>query len=592
MILIQVSDMHIKKNSNIPEIKKIIEEMVKSVKNYMDNNDDIDNNDNKEIIFCVLGDIIDRGKSEAFSTATKIFEIIRNCFKKNEFFPDYSFSFEFVPGNHDLVGRKKAFKLKKFDEFIRGFQSSPDNYEYSSKNFFLRPHGRIDLLLLNSATEECKYGKINFEAFNEIKKPTIIITHHTLMSLYDTDNSAIRRGNAVLEEIRKKNIIAMLHGHTHCYVSTDVGLKSKYIIGVGPFLKEVEVSDVNKQFNIFYIKGSTIIEVKNFTYQTGADSKFTSSMEPTRPRQNNFSGSSIKGIYDDVVTATGDIGIIRNLRMHLYCKYETFKEEIIDNFNKNIQQAKEWQEPKVNPKWYFNHGEHMHCKDKDGLDYIIEELKKKPHSSKAIIPLINLKYVIKYTNDNKKYLPSLINIQFAFGDKENSSTLFATIYLRSLEVAEFLKINLCEVYNMCEKIIKENIRDIKTIDLNIFAFRAICDPGFGCFMKAELDTEEIIFKLHDYIKEKKTDEIVSLLKEKKELKESKINLKGLYILRNTLKYENNFNPSVLESIEKLIHATKELKRKRNNFAYNEVNKEQKEKDRCFDELIEEFKNNE
>jgi hypothetical protein len=597
--LIQVSDMHIKNDTDIPKIKVIIEKMVESIKKYIDDSDDKDKDDKEEIIFCVLGDIIDRGKSNAFSKAKEIFKIIKEYFKDG--FPNSPFSFEFVPGNHDLVGCKKVCRLVKFDEFIQEFQSPP-HYGYSSGNFFIREHGNINLLLLNSAIENCEYGKIDFKAFKEeFKKPTIIITHHALMSMYDSDNSAIRKGNDILKEIQKNNIIAMLHGHAHGYFYTDVGLTGKCIIGVGPFLKEVEVPDVYKQFNIFDIRGSSIFEIKNFTYRADPIGEFLSSMEPTRPRQNNFSGSSIREVYNDVVTATKDIGIIRNLRMHLNCKYDVFKEDINKHFKEYIEQAQEWQADQVNEKWYFNHGVRMQCKDKgkykDGLDYIIKELMKKPLSSRAIIPLMNLDDVIDYASDDNKYLPSLINIQFAFG-KKNPSTLFATIYMRSLEAANFLRINLCEVYNMCERITKE-LRDIEKIDLNIFAFRTVYKPHFGCFKKAELDRmgmERTRYnKLLSIIQKKNINEIVKLLEEKRNLGETKIIVNGISALKDAIEYEENakiYTPRVSELIEKLLDAINKLKDKRSNYSVNEVDKEEKKVNKCLDELIEEFKKNE
>jgi len=605
MKLIQVSDMHIKSDTDISQIRGIIDKMVESLKDYI--------GDKEEIVFCILGDIIDKGNSDAFSKVKIIIEMIKECFINS--FPASPFSFEFVPGNHDLVGcdhldendEKKTFlcphagnrkpcNFNKFDEFISEFQTSP--YKYSTRNFFIRKYKDIDLLLLNSATEKCEYGKIDFDAFNEeFKKPTIIITHHALMSLYDSDSSAIRKGNAVLEKIRKNNVIAMLHGHAHGYFCTDVGLTDKCIVGVGPFLKEIPVLDVAKQFNIFDIRGSSIFEIKNFTYRVDDGGKFLPSNKPTRLRQNNFSGSSIKKIYDDVVTATKDIEIIRNLRIHLNCKYEVFKEDINKHFKEYIEQAVEWQADKVNRKWYFNHGERMRCKDKDGLDYIIDELRKKPTSSRAIIPLMNFSDIIDYTDDDDKYLPSLISVQFGFNNEPNEpiSELICTVYLRSLEVANFLKINLCEVFIMCEKIIKKRIRDIQTIDLHIFAFRTVHKLNFGCFRIAELDrmarnneTADLFLSVHN----KNVNEIVKLLEEKRKFEETKIIVDGIYCLKNILNHKEEvgkYTPKILELIEKLLHAINNLKEKRINYSVNEVAKEEEIVNKCLDDLIEEFK---
>jgi len=606
MKLIQVSDLHIKEKTDISQIENIIKKMVDRLKYEI--------MDKEEIVFCVLGDIIDRGNPNAFPVAKKILEMIKERFEER--FPNSIFSFEFVPGNHDLVGcdqlnkkgkkkdtpcpytnnGKKPCNLKNFDVLIRKFQKLP-HYGYSTKNFHIRSHGDINLLLLNSAIGQCEYGKININAFEEkYDKPTIVITHHALMSLYDSDGSAIREGNTVLERIKINNIIAMLHGHVHSYVYTDVGLMSKCIIGVGPFLKDLkEEKDINKQFNFFDIRGSSIYEIKNFIYLGDGGGKFLLLEKPTRPCQNNFSGDSLKRVYDNVVTATRDNKAIKNLRMHLNCKYDSFKEEINKYFYEYIQQAEDWQAAKLNENWYFNHGERMRYKDIDGIDYVIDELSNKPQGGKAIIPLMNFSDVVDYTNNADKYLPSLISVQFCFSD-EAISELICTVYLRSLEVAKFLKINLCEVYIMCEKIIKQRIRDIQTIDLNIFAFRTLYDQNFGCFRIAELDrlikTTEGMIDLYTIIHKKNVSKIIELLDEKKKFGETKIIFDGISFLEKALKHkeeEGKYTNGILEAIEILLKTANTLKDRMIHYSITEVNNDVEKVNKCYDDLIEEFK---
>jgi 3',5'-cyclic AMP phosphodiesterase CpdA len=366
MKLIQISDMHIKKDTDIDSQMIIIDKMVESLK------DDIV--DKEDIVFCVLGDIIEKGDEKAFPNAKKIIKKIRTSFKSK--FPKSRLYFEFVPGNHDRVGCdnldednkkkklsrpltvKKVCAFDKFDEFINDIQKS--DCKYSSKNYFTSKYDNIDLLLLNSAIENCKNGKIDLNAFKrKFEKPTLILAHHALMSMYDSDGSAIRNGITVLEKIRENNVIAMLHGHAHGFVYTDFGLTCK-CIGVGPFLKVDNLPDVYRQFNFFNIQGSSILEVKNFIYRSDGGGKFFPYDKSLHPHQNNnFSGSSIKEIYDHVVTATNDMRIIRNLRIHLNCEYDVFKKDIKKHFKKDIKKAEDWQASELKPEWYFNHGERM-----------------------------------------------------------------------------------------------------------------------------------------------------------------------------------------------------------------------------------------
>ena len=116
------------------------------------------------------------------------------------------------------------------------------------------------------------------------------------------------------------------------------------------------------------------------------------------------------------------------------------------------------------------------------IDFVINELKSKATSSRAIIPLINFEQVV---NSGDDFLPSFDLVQFGF-EHEIKNQLYVTLYLRALEVNHFLKINLCEIYVMCKKI-SEEIRSIESIDVTVIAFKAQYKEHYGCFERAEID---------------------------------------------------------------------------------------------------------
>ena len=77
MKIIQLSDLHIKNDSNIDEIKNKIDklhmEIIKVVKN------------DELMIFCICGDIIDTGLSEGFEQAKEVIEYLKSKFDKYQY---------------------------------------------------------------------------------------------------------------------------------------------------------------------------------------------------------------------------------------------------------------------------------------------------------------------------------------------------------------------------------------------------------------------------------------------------------------------------------------------------------------------------
>ena len=66
---------------------------------------------NEDVLFVILGDLIDRGQRNAFDCVEKHLAHLREELK------DYKVKFEFIPGNHDLVDNT----LEDFDNFIKKF---------------------------------------------------------------------------------------------------------------------------------------------------------------------------------------------------------------------------------------------------------------------------------------------------------------------------------------------------------------------------------------------------------------------------------------------------------------------------------------
>ncbi|WBW95256.1 metallophosphoesterase family protein [Oceanirhabdus sp. W0125-5] len=556
MIILQVADLHISKQTDSSIIKSKIDKLYKTISEKI--------SEHEELLFLICGDVIDKGdkEDECVDTKFKVVEDVLNYI--SEIFKSFKLRIEFVPGNHDI-------HQGSFDEF-NDLISKYNNGEYCFNNDntgILRNYDDFDILLINSVFHcNREYGKVDLKCLDKLDnyKPTIIVLHHTFLSENDNDSSAIRNAYRFFEKIEGKNIIAMLHGHTHGYKDIKIGNKC-YVVGVGPFIKPIE--NVNNQFNLIELNGNWIQKISNYRYNADMD-KYTAEIVFLEENRTAFSGESVKEVYEKVVVETERRKCIYNIGINVKTKYQNFEKEIMDNFKENIEIAKDWQEKNVPESLYYNHGMYMKTEDVWGIEYIIEELKAKATSSRAIIPLINFSDVAKSKDD---FLPSMDVIQFGFKD-ESKTTVFLTVYLRALEVKNFLKINLCEIYLMI-KVIKEEIRSIDSINVNIFAFRAQYKEKYGCFKKAAIDhlsESDLTIKLID----KEYQDIIVMLKEKLDLNETVIQDKGLTSLNSAISSvvkRGSCSEELLKYNKYILERLDELKKERektSNYDYIEA----------------------
>ncbi len=549
MKIIQVADLHINPEMQIKKVENKLDKLFISLEKKLVKNE--------EIIFCICGDIVDKGNETMYSIAEEIFNYIKNLFI------EYKLKFEFVPGNHDLCD----MNLGPYNDFISKFIEN--SYDYNNKNTHLREYEDFDLILSNSVYHKNKtFGKLDLESIEQVisLKPSYLVIHHTLLSENDDDSSAIRNAYKLVNLIENKNIFGILHGHTHGYKDIMIGNQCK-IIGVGPMLKEVP--DINNQYNYIEMNGHIISKITNYRYSADLDEYLPRLVYDSKPTGQYFD-NSLKKIYSKVVSDVKRLDCIYNLKMNLVTNFRSFEEEIKDTFPDFIEIAKDWQGEKVPESLYYNHGRYMQSKGILGIEHIIKELTNKATSSRAIIPLINFADVV---DSGDQYLPSLNVIQFGFLE-DTKRKIFATIYFRALEVNRFLKINLCEIYLMI-KSIANIIRSIEEVDITIIAFRAQYKEKYGCFRKAKIDTLNEA-ELTVLLSNKKYDNIIDLLEEKLELSETVIEDKGINSIKNAIEVltkEGESSVLLLEKVKKTqerLNLLKEERKKTSN--YKEIEK--------------------
>ncbi|MBW9159713.1 metallophosphoesterase family protein [Clostridium tagluense] len=570
MKIVQISDFHITNNIDICRYKNRIDMLYSNMCNEL--------KQDEEIVFCICGDIIDKGDETFYCNATEIFNYIMNKFK------DFRCCFEFTPGNHDLCNNE----FSSFDNFIEKYLKG-DRYEYQKQNVIIRKYKDINLILVNSVFhKDNKYGSINIGELKDVLKQcnnkTIIVTHHTLMSRYEDDYSSIRNSYELVDLISEKNIVGLLHGHTHGYSDITIGEKCK-VVGVGSLFKQVD--DVNNQFNVINVVFGEIDEIVNFRYSADLN-KFERISIYKRKNISIFQGTKTSDIYQSALENVKEYGCINNFNMKIVTSCEEFFSDMQVTFPLDIVTAEQWQALELPETLYYNHGQYMQKDGIDGIKYITKELQSKATSSRAIIPLINIKDVIG-SGDN--FLPSLDIIQFGF-NTEDRTELYVTLYLRALEVQHFLRINLAEIYVMVKKL-QEEIRSINKLNINVFAFKAQCKETFSCFKRSKLDKLEDRHIMKMIVK-KNVPEICSMLKEKLELSDTVVNINGIINLYNCIlafEEDEKFYPSgLIERLQELVNCMKELQRLRTKTSnYKEIEDQEKEVVRDMLVVIEEFK---
>lgn len=107
---------------------------------------------------------------------------------------------------------------------------------------------------------------------------------------------------------------------------------------------------------------------------------------------------------------------------------------------------------------YFSHAQYY----KDGIQHIIEELKLKPTSNRALYSLLSQQDI---SGSGDEPIPSFMTFQCSI----ERGVLYCTASFRALEVGNFLKINLEEIRQSLVEICN-SLPAVETVRLHIFAF--------------------------------------------------------------------------------------------------------------------------
>jgi hypothetical protein len=210
----------------------------------------------------------------------------------------------------------------------------------------------------------------------------------------------------------------------------------------------------------------------------------------------------------------------------------------------------------------INHGEFI----KNGLTHIIDELKRKPDSNRALYSLISQDHI---NNSCDKPIPSFMIFQCATEDK----FLYCTVYFRALEVSNFLRINLEEIrLNICE--ILNHYQLVLSVRLSILAFIGYNSPDQIPLERCEIDLYSSLKISHLY---KDNPRLIPELLEKMAKATTVIDVTGLKAIKEWLDLDSKEmsldklnSHKIINLINKAIDTAENLSCLRNSSSHSAI----------------------
>ena len=567
MKIIHIADLHLSTKEDIDNAQIFKDKIIESLKNIIKND---------AVMMIFSGDYVDQGKDyfdKAFDFLCELENDIQQVNKNGTYLGIYC-----CPGNHDSSNAS----LELFNCMYKRINQE-SCHSYSKKNtvqFVELSQSNLDLFLVNSSYEDdYKSVHVNIEHLRHALEKSkalnkIVVLHHPVINSENSNNASLKNAHEFLLLIQEYNVSLVLHSHVHQADCIPFGHDGVSIISVGTLLSE-SGKNINNQFNLIALENNDSISVNNYKYNAdhshkGAKGGFIPALlwEKKKMSDNqSIISSSFKDIYDRLYSTLSANNNLMNISVCYKNQFSVLQKEIHTEFSEALVKAEQWQAAEKPANLAFNHGERIYSNfvpsaSPSPFEYVIKALEK-DYNNRAIIPLYTSQEVKESKDGN---LPSFTLIQCGFSD-ETKSEFVLTLYLRAWEISKFAKINICELFLVCEKV-KKKYGTVKNVNINIFAFRSHIHKDFSCFEKASLDIKENIIKVANYIATHQVDKIIALLAEKKQTNETVIVLDGLVALKEnvqaaleieTEKGDSYYSKELLENLSKLVLLMEEIK---------------------------------
>ena len=230
-------------------------------------------------------------------------------------------------------------------------------------------------------------------------------------------------------------------------------------------------------------------------------------------------------------------------------------------------EALKWLGEEVPQDLRFTHGHYF--RGERGIQHVIEELKSKKTSRRALLSLINMDTII---GSGDKAIPAFLLLQFGI----ERDFLLVTAYFRALEVSRHLSINLTEICLHCSRIVQE-CGDIEKIRLLLLAFRAYYNENHDVLKKPILDQQKPAH-VGAIVNGRQDIPQIRAWLESKKVVETGILTEGLGHLVDALEFaKDKYSPAFVSNVKLALEYLRALKELREQHSEGRILQEQTNK---------------
>lgn len=208
MHLLHISDPHFLAEKCNVEPHKALEGLVELINKK---------NEKEDFFILLTGDITSKGNKKGFDEADKFFT---SLFERVGINPK---NFIVCPGNHDY---DKEMQFQNFNAFIYSIRKD-NEFKFDTTNpnkIYIKDN--ICFLSINTAYHlEHTHGKVDIHSLAHLllkekehienSQLKIVIFHHNVLNLLESDNSAIKNSYQLFELLKPYNFDFLFHGHQH-----------------------------------------------------------------------------------------------------------------------------------------------------------------------------------------------------------------------------------------------------------------------------------------------------------------------------------------------------------------------------------------
>lgn len=208
----------------------------------------------------------------------------------------------------------------------------------------------------------------------------------------------------------------------------------------------------------------------------------------------------------------------------------------------------------INGQFSLYHGDYIILQNDgrriNGYEHVINELKQKQTSRRALISLISTEHIV---NSGDSPIPSYMLSQFQICN----DTLYVTEYFRAMEVQNFYPINLGETYLFINDLIR-SLPDIKKIMLLYHIFEAYISnyPVLSLYIPL-MDRPNADLEIIPAIKAKDSAKLIEFLEDKEYSKVFNLHV-GFDLMIRGIKKFKSYGEELLKTLRRLLEKCKQL----------------------------------